>query len=42
MYILTANIYKMVTDRDNIAIAIKFEVEYGLSISIFRFDLGPF
>ena len=35
-------ISKMVTVRKNIIIAIKYEVTYGLLISIFRFDLGSF
>ena len=42
MHILTANISKMLTDEVNITIAIKYEVTYGLSISIFTLDLGPF
>ena len=38
----TANVSKMVTDGANITIAIKYEVTYVLSISIFKFDLSPF
>ena len=38
----TMNISKKVTDRVNTTIAIKYEVEYGLSISVFRFDLRLF
>ena len=40
--ILTVNISKMITDRTNITIAIKYEIEYGLSISVFKFDLCLF
>ena len=40
MYISTVIISKMVTDRVKITIVIKYEVTYGLSISISRFDLG--
>lgn len=39
----------MVTDRANItvgrgagSIAMKYEVTYGLSVSVFKFDYGPF
>ena len=35
----TANISKMVTDGANITIANKYDVAYGLSISIFKDDL---
>ena len=35
-------ILQTVTDEANIAIANKQEVAYGLSISIFTLDLGPF
>ena len=42
MNIPTANISKMVTDRENIAIVIKYEIARGLSIRIFTFDSNPF
>ena len=42
MHISTANIYKMITDRENITTAYKYEIERGLSISIIRVDLGLF
>ena len=35
----TAVIIKVVTDGANITITIKYEVAYGLSIRIFKFDL---
>ena len=38
----TANISKIVTDKSNITIAIKYEIAYGLLISIFRFHLVLF
>ena len=34
------DISKMVTDRVNIITAVEYEVAYGLSISIFRFNYG--
>ena len=37
MNIASVKISKMVTDGGNIIIAIKYEVAYGLLISIFRF-----
>ena len=40
MHILTANISKMITDRANISLAIKYDVTCRLSISIFGVDLG--
>ena len=42
MHILSATILQMVTDRENIAVANKFNVTYGLFIGIFSFDLGTF
>ena len=42
MHISTTNISKMVRDGANIIISIKYEDAYGLSMRIFRFDLGPF
>ena len=39
MHIWAVNISKMVTDRA-ITIAIKYQAEHGLSISVFQFDLG--
>ena len=42
MHISNVNISKMITDRENLTITIKYEVAYGLSISIFRFDIGLF
>ena len=39
MHISTAIITKMVIDGANITINIKYEVEYGLLITVFRFDL---
>ena len=42
MHIETANISKMVTDKTNTIIAIKYEVTCEPSISIFKFDLGLF
>ena len=42
IHILTTNISKMFTDRANIATAIKYDVACGLSISIFKVDLGLF
>ena len=41
-YIRTVNISKMVTDKASITNSIKYEVEYGLSIKAFKFDLGLF
>ena len=41
-HIRTVSISKMVTDLANITIDIKYEVESGVSISIFQFDLGLF
>ena len=38
----TANFSKIMTDKSNITIVIKYDVTCGLSISIFRFDLGLF
>ena len=40
MTILTANISKMMTDTAHITTAIKYEIVYGLLISIFIFGLG--
>ena len=42
MHISIANIFKMVTDGENITIAIKCEVACWFSINMFRFDLGLF
>ena len=42
MHMSTANIAHMVTDWENIAIANKFKVAYGLAIGILTFDIGPF
>ena len=42
MHIYTANISKTVTDSANITIAVKCDVAYGFSISIFIVDLGLF
>ena len=42
MHISTANVFKIVKDTTNITNAIKYEAAYGLSISVFRFDLGLF
>ena len=42
MHILTVDISKMVTDRVNITIAIKYEVTHRLLINIFRFDRDQF
>ena len=42
IHIWIVNISKMVTDSTNITIAINYEVEYGLSIGAFKFDLGLF
>ena len=42
MHISTKNISKMVTKKANISSAIKYEIAYGLSISIFIFDIGSF
>ena len=42
MYISIVNISKMVTDRTNITIAIKYEIADGLSKIIFRYDLTNF
>ena len=39
---LIVNIYKMLTDRANITIAVKYEVTYGFSSRLFRFELGIF
>ena len=36
------NIAQMVKYRADITLDMKYEVAYGLSISIFTFDLGPF
>ena len=41
MHIYTVNIFNMVTDRAKITTSIKY-VKYGLSIDIFRVDLGLF
>ena len=41
-YIWTVNISKLLTDRANITIAINYDVEYALSISIFKFDIDLF
>ena len=38
----TANMFEMVTDKDNINTAIEYEVAYELSISIFKFNLDLF
>ena len=40
MHISNVNILKK-TDKTNIAIAKKYQVAYGLSIGILKFDLGP-
>ena len=40
--IWTIKISKMVTDRANITIAIKYEIELMLSISFFKFDFVLF
>ena len=46
MHILTDNISKMVKDRAdirrNITNAISYEAAYGLSLRLFKSDLGPF
>ena len=42
MRISTDNIYETLTDAANIAIANKYKVAYGLSISAFTFDRGSF
>ena len=41
MHILTAIISKMVTDDASITIADKYEVAYGLSVSVYGVDLDP-
>ena len=41
MQILTADVFKIVTDRANITVAIKYKIVYRFSINIFRFDLSP-
>ena len=40
IHISTVNISKMVSNRTNITIAMKYEVTNGLSIGIFRFILA--
>ena len=42
MHMLTASISQMVTDREKIAIANKFEVAHGLAIGMLTYDIGPF
>ena len=37
-----SKISRMVTDTANITVAIKYDVVYELSISIFRMDIGLF
>ena len=38
----TADIFTMVSDGTHVTIAIKYEMAYGLKISTYRFDFGPF
>ena len=42
MHISAANISNMVIHSADIIIASKHEVIHGLSLSILKFDLGPF
>ena len=42
MHISTENIYKIVSDRANTAIVVKYDVACRLSISIFTVDLEIF
>ena len=42
MHISIVNFLQMLTDSANIAPANKYIVSYGIYISLFIFDLGPF
>ena len=42
VHISTVNTSQTVTDRADIPIVSKYEVAYGLSINVFRFNLGTF
>ena len=41
MHIFKLNVLEMMTDKEKITIAIKYQVMYGFSFGIFTFDTGP-